>query len=263
MVVAPWFIGTVLFVLGVSIGSFLHVVVWRTQHNFSIVSSRSRCDSCGHTLSWYELIPLVSYFVCRRKCRHCKNKLSSAFFWVELVTGVAFVLIYIYNIQVLGCNELSSACGAVFVRHIVFFCMLLVLFLSDLWYQTLPDMFTVPFILVLIFGVLVSHSSEMVSALIGMVVGAGIFLLQYLISRGKWIGSGDIFLGAIMGLMLGWPEVIVAIGLAYIAGAAVAVGLLMGKKKKRDDAIAFGTFLTTATFAMLFYSDQIMHWFGL
>ena len=92
-------------------------------------------------------------------------------------------------------------------------------------------------------------------------IGGAWFGWQYVISKGKWIGGGDIRLGAVMGLLLGWPDLGVALFLAYILGAIVSVHLLISKKAKRGAQIAFGTFLSLTTVITLLFGDQLLHWY--
>ena len=97
--------------------------------------------------------------------------------------------------------------------------------------------------------------------LLGILVGAGFFLLQYLISKGKWIGGGDVLLGVLMGVILGWPNILVALMLAYILGATVGVFLLLSKKKNLQDQLAFGTFLSVVTLLVMLWGDKIVGWY--
>ncbi len=249
-----------LFVLGASIGSFIHLLVRRVHNNYSIVRPSSRCDYCGHPLAWYELIPLVSFIIFKRRCLHCKHKLDWWFFLSEVITGVIFVLLYHYSFVQVGCTELSELCGIRFFHHIGFFIVLFTLFLFDLLYFELPDIITIPVIFFLVLGSLIGRPQSLGMYVLAACVAGGFFLLQYLVSRGKWIGFGDVFLGVIMGLILGWPNVLIALGLAYIVGAIIAVVLLLLKKKKRTDPLPFGVFLTTATFVTYLYGEYMVMW---
>jgi len=97
--------------------------------------------------------------------------------------------------------------------------------------------------------------------LIGLVIGGGFFYLQYAISKGKWIGGGDILLGILMGVILGWPMILTALYIAYILGGVVAITLLLMKKKKFGNEIPFGTFLALATFVTMLYGEVIYNWY--
>jgi len=97
--------------------------------------------------------------------------------------------------------------------------------------------------------------------LIGAATAGGFFLLQYVVSRGKWIGGGDIRIGILMGIILGWQLTLLALWLAYVGGAMVAIVLLLAKKKKRLDEIAFGTYLSVASFVALMWGSEIVGWY--
>ncbi len=249
-----------IFVLGASIGSFLHAMVWRIQNNFPIILSRSRCEKCGVELKWYELIPLISYWICRAKCAKCKQKLSISLFLVEVVTGLVFVGLYYHHFYNLGCVDFREMCGTAFWLQLFFFCGLFALFLSDLWYQTLPDSLTITLIAILLLLNLFAHINPLGEVLIGAAIGGGVFLFQWLISKGKWIGSGDIILGVILGLLLG-IKVIGAIAAAYIFGAIVAIFLLVFGKKKKGDTMPLGVFLTFFGLVFFMFGDRIVEWF--
>jgi prepilin signal peptidase PulO-like enzyme (type II secretory pathway) len=97
--------------------------------------------------------------------------------------------------------------------------------------------------------------------LLGLAVGAGFFGAQYVISRGTWIGGGDLRLGALLGVMLGWPVVLVALFLAYVVGGFVAVILLLNKRVEAKTALPFGVFLAPAGLAALFWGEQLVAWY--
>jgi len=97
--------------------------------------------------------------------------------------------------------------------------------------------------------------------LIGAAIGGGFFLAQFILSRGKWIGGGDIRLGVFMGVILGWQLTLVALFLAYIVGAIISVGLIAAKKKTLASKVPFGTYLTVTTFVSMFWGSQILNWY--
>jgi prepilin signal peptidase PulO-like enzyme (type II secretory pathway) len=96
---------------------------------------------------------------------------------------------------------------------------------------------------------------------IGALVGGGFFLAQFVVSRGQWIGGGDIKLGVLMGLLLSWPTILGALFLAYISGSIIGLGLVAGGKKQLGSQVPFGTFLTLSTFVMMLYGQQIISWY--
>ena len=237
-----------LFFLGAVLGSFVLVFVQRCMSGESITVGRSRCDFCKIKLKAVQLIPLLSFVVQRGKCTSCKRSISYWTFFVELLLGLAFVSIFFFTPQI-GPTD-------VFIR-LFLLSSLFVLFLFDAQHGVLPDLITFPtllftFLYMWFFG----YDVPMMFG--GAVIGAGIFALQYIISKGRWVGSGDIRLGAIMGVMLGIYGVLIALGIAYVAGAVVAVILLLAKRKDLGDALPFGVFLIPATVLVWYYGETIM-----
>jgi prepilin signal peptidase PulO-like enzyme (type II secretory pathway) len=99
------------------------------------------------------------------------------------------------------------------------------------------------------------------SLALGALIGSGFFLVQYVLSRGRWIGGGDVRLGVMMGALLGWPNILVALFVSYILGAIVAIPLLIMKKKGMKSEIPFGTFLSVGTLAALLWGNQVINWY--
>jgi len=243
-------IGTILFILGAIIGSFLNVVIFRLKHRQSFITGRSYCPHCRKTLGFWDLIPILSFVFLRGRCRYCGQKISWQYPLVELITALAFILPYF---------SLSLVIEYYFL--VIIFCFLIVIFVYDLRYFLILDEVVVPaIILALIFAIFV-RGSQFTDFLWGGIIGGGFFLIQYLISSGKWIGGGDIRLGILMGLLLGVAGVITALFMAYLLGALIAIYLLASKKKKMKSQLPFGTFLTLATFIVALYGERIIEFY--
>ena len=236
-------------ILGLFVGSFLNVVVERVHSNTSWVRGRSQCPKCKHTLQWFELIPLLSFALQRGACRACGKRISWQYPLMELATGAVFA----------GLAAVFSL-GAPLVFYIIVTAFLLMIVVYDAKWQQIPDHFTLP-----AFGVAFLASMavgrDWRSVLLGITVGAGVFLLQYVVSRGTWVGSGDMRLGAVMGALLGLGGVVVALALAYISGAVFGVYLIMTRKATPKTKIAFGTFLVVATYVVLLFEERILAFF--
>lgn len=255
--------------LGLIVGSFLNVVVWRTVTGDSFVGGRSKCTSCGHPLGWRDLVPIVSYILLRGRCRYCKEPIPSRYPAVECATAVLFALGVAHGISV---GE-----AAIIVRDIVFLSFLIVLFVIDLFWMVIPDRISIvawfaAFALQMVIyresffcggnPLLCIGGHTWVIFLFASAVGGGFFYLQYVLSKKTWVGGGDIRLGAVMGMMLGWPQVLIGLFIAYLLGSAVAVPLLILGKKGMKSAVPFGPFLVTSTVLMLLYGTPIMSWFS-
>ncbi|MBI4262114.1 prepilin peptidase [Candidatus Uhrbacteria bacterium] len=262
----------IIFIFGLGVGSFLNVVILRLPEQRSIARGRSQCPACGRILAWYELIPLASFFALRARCKSCKAPISWQYPIVEFVTGVLFVVtwyVHAYSGMTSSQFPISNFQFPNFyfitqlLSYLFYISVLLVIFVQDFRWGVILDRVTVPaIVLTLVFQLLLSPTIVPLTTLgLGMLIGGGFFALQYVLSRGRWIGGGDIRLGALMGAMLGWQLVIVALMLAYVGGAVIALPLLIFRIKHLGDALPFGIFLVPATIITLFYGEAIMRWY--
>lgn len=234
-------------VLGGMIGSFLNVVVLRTASHRSFLTGRSRCSHCGRTLAWYELVPLLSFAVLGGRCRTCKKILSLQYLLVELLTATTFVLVW----QRFGWSLLTVAGWMVTST-------LIIIAVYDAKWSLIPDSFTLALTIASVAALLV-QPLDLISSGLGIVVGCGLFLVQYLLSKGAWVGSGDIFLGGALGLLLGWRMMLGALAVSYIVGALVTLPLLLRGKGK--SMIPFGPFLAFASWVVWLWGPQLWQWY--
>jgi leader peptidase (prepilin peptidase)/N-methyltransferase len=245
-----------LFFLGAIIGSFINCYIWRTKNNKSVWRGRSCCLHCGRQLQALENVPIVSWLVLRGQCRICKKNIPKYYFIIELVTAGLFVLVGILNNIYLDLSWLHL------VRDLFFVSILITVFVYDLFYQTiLPAVIWFGVIVGLIFNNFL-FVFRIEYLFLSVLVGGGFFFLQYIISHGKWIGDGDIFLGVMLGIWLGWPNIILGLFLAYIIGAIFSVGLLVKDKKYWTTALPFGVFLSLGAFITLYFGDSIIRWYS-
>ena len=262
------------FILGLFVGSFLNVVVYRLHREESFVKGFSKCLFCGHRLYPKDLVPLVSFLYLRGKCRYCRHKIAKQYFLMELATAFGFTLIALalwksVDSQIILANisplrlSFSVASNILIFQTLVwwiFFSFLLIIFVYDLRYYLILDSVTIPaMILALCFNLFLGFSWQ--SLLIGALVGGGFFFLQFIVSGGKWIGGGDIRLGLLMGFILGWPQVLTALFVAYLLGSLFAICLLLCGKKHWGDKLPFGTFLSLATVIVMLYGDILVKWY--
>lgn len=245
----PFFI----FVLGAIFGSFLSAMVYRVRLEESFVKGRSRCPSCNHTLAVLDLFPIVSWLLLGGKCRYCQKGISWHYPLTEVCLGLAFVIAYLAADSQTTLN-LQLALWLIMTVFLAF------IFIYDARYYLILDQVIIAACLVavtlnLMLGV--SWKGMLLAALIG----GGFFLAQFVVSRGQWIGGGDIKLGVLMGLLLSWPTILGALFLAYISGSIIGLGLVAGGKKNMGSQVPFGTFLTFSTFVMMLYGQQIIDWY--
>ena len=250
------FSSLVIFLFGLVVGSFLNSIIYRLSTGESFLFKRSFCPHCKHQLSWQDLIPLLSFIFLRGKCRYCHQKISWQYPLVELATGILFFLILNFSTQPGG------------VILFVVSCFLIVIFVYDLKHYVIPDKIIYPAILV--FGIWYLVSSiffntytkyEILNTIYSAFGAAAFFLAIVLISRGKWMGMGDVKLAFLMGLFLSSPKILVALFLAFLVGAIIGVGLIAAQKKTLKSEVPFGPFLVTGTFIALFWGGNIINWY--
>lgn len=249
-----------IFLFGLAIGSFLNVVIFRLQASQSLFF-RSRCQHCKKDIVWYDNIPIISFIILQGKCRFCKQKISWQYPMVELATGLLFVLTYLEIVTsyryLFTTNNLQLV---TLLRNWVFISIFIVIFVMDLRWYMIYDIIVLPSIIVAFFlNFLIGIDWR--SMLLGGIIGGGFFLFQYIISQGKWIGSGDIRLGFLMGILLNWKLLLLALFLSYIFGAVIGLVLIAMGRKKLTSQIPFGTFLATGSIFALLFGENIIEWY--
>ncbi|XOU94478.1 MAG: prepilin peptidase [Candidatus Kerfeldbacteria bacterium] len=237
-------------ILGLVVGSFLNAVIYRLHVKVSFMRGRSYCPSCKHDLSAKDLVPLFSFLFLRGKCRYCSKKISWQYPLVEFFIMVSFLILY-----------WQFGLSLDFFVYLIYTGFLAVIFVYDLKYYLILDKVSIPAIVVAFLLSFFVLEIGIVSLLISVLIGGGFFLLQFVISKGKWIGGGDIRLGVLMGLMLGYPVILVALFIAYILGSVIGVVLIAGKKKKWKSQVPFGTFLSIATYIAFIFGEYIVNYY--
>ncbi|MEK7570026.1 MAG: prepilin peptidase [Patescibacteria group bacterium] len=254
------FIAIFLFLLGAIIGSFLNVVIFRLPkgRKFLGPKQRSRCMHCKKVLQPLDLVPIFSYLFFRGRCRYCHKPLSPQYIIVETLTAAIFVLLYLQH--GLDMDFFIGAIGA---------CSLLVLAFIDGRHKIVPDSISLPTLgvltalqLIRIFtGASSNANSQLLSLLLAIAIGAAWFWLQWFFSRGKWVGSGDIRIGAVLGAYLGFPGVILALFASYLSGSVWAATLLVRGKVKLKSQLPFGVFLGAAGILAFIFGPSVVDWY--
>lgn len=242
-------IGLIIFILGLLIGSFLNVVIVRLGQKKPFIFGRSVCPGCKKEIRWQDNIPVVSFLLLGGKCHYCQKNISWQYPLVELAAAFAFVLLY-----------LKIGLNLQFITLVIFSSFLIIIFVYDLKHYLILDKITIP-AMVAAFLLNFYLGLSFWSMIIGALIGIWFFAFQFIISKGKWVGDGDIRLGALMGLMLGWKLLLVALFLAYIIGAIVGLVLLFSNKKKMSSAVPFGPFLSLATFITFLWGQDLLIWY--
>jgi len=260
-----------IFILGLAVGSFLNVVIFRLESGEKIVNSRSKCLRCGHILAWYDLIPVLSFIFLKGKCRYCNGKISWQYPAVELSTAILFVLITNYKLQITNYEHLISNIQYPILSLLFWFFIissLIIIFVYDLKHYIIPDRIVYPAIIIAIgFNLFnniqypISNILSVFNFLIPAVVAGGFFYTIVAITKGKGMGGGDVKLAFLMGLILGWPLITFSVFLSFILGSLVGIYLILTGRKKMKSMIPFGPFLILGTFIGLFWGKKIVEWY--
>ena len=249
----------IVFIFGCVIGSFLNCVLYRTEHKKGFVKEGSFCPKCKHNLAWYDLVPIVSFAILGGKCRYCKKRIAVQYLIAEIATGTLFVLIFNFQFSIF--NEFPIFQFSKLLCLLVIACLLEMIFVYDLKHFIIPDKFVFSAIGIIFFYQVFGNYGILVNFVLAAVVASGFFFLIWLVSGGKWMGFGDVKLAFLMGLFLGWPNILVALFLAFILGSIVGLALIALKKKGMKSEVPFGPFLITGTFLALFWGERIINWY--
>ncbi|WP_400242647.1 A24 family peptidase [Niallia sp. JL1B1071] len=238
-----------IFLYGLLFGSFFNVVGLRIPVNQSIVSPRSACPKCGHTLSWYELIPVLSYIFQKGKCSQCKAAISLIYPIVELITGLLFIL-----------APFTLGWSSELVVAWTLISLLMIILVSDLAYMIIPDKVLVIFTIIFIIVKIIIPQNTWIFSISGAAVGFFLLLFLAVISKGG-MGGGDIKLFTVIGFVLGPKLVLLAFFLASLFGAVIGIiGMLLKHFKKREP-IPFGPYIVLGTLIAYFYGSDLIDFY--
>ena len=277
----------VIFLFGLAVGSFLNAFIYRLEvqqklrpvpHDrekvgVTVMRGRSFCPSCSHTLAWQDLIPLLSFALLKGRCRYCKEKISFQYPLIELATGLLFVAVLWFVLPELSLviptlTKLSFPQAAQLAYLWTIASLLTVIFVYDLKHFVIPDKVLYPAILVVGMWYLVSSVLfdaytyyQLLITFYSALGAAGFFLAIYLLSKGRAMGFGDVKLAFFMGLFLSWPNILVAMSLAFGIGAIVGLTLIFLKRKTMRSEVPFGPFLILGTLVALFWGEQLVYFY--
>src|SRR3989344_1171276 len=267
-------VNILIFLLGVAIGSFLNCVLYRLEIGKSFLHGRSYCPNCKHTLAWTDLIPVISFLWLQGKCRYCGNRISLQYPLVEIATGMVFLLIF--NFQFLIFNQFSIIQFLNLTLLLYVVSSLIIIFVYDLKHYVIPDSVLFPAIIVAFlyrildfrnlnlfrisdFGFFIS--TPLINYLVASFLASVFFLLIFLVSKGQWMGFGDVKLALLLGFILGFPNILLGLFLAFLFGAIIGIGCIILDKKGLKSEMPFAPFLIVGTLVALFWGGQMIDWY--
>ncbi|MGQ9618824.1 MAG: prepilin peptidase [Candidatus Aminicenantia bacterium] len=251
----------IVIILGLILGSFLNVLIYRIPRGLSIIKPGSSCPECKTPIKWYDNIPVLSFIILGGKCRVCKKPISFRYPIVEIITSIALFLVYkkyLISFQFFG--------------SVIFAFSLIVLAFIDLEHKILPDKITIPGFIFFLFYSLSNpyHFSNILSRKIieilgGAIVGGGslifIYLLYYLIRKEEGLGFGDIKMMLMVGVFLGIVKTILTLVVASILGSITGLIIAIVMKKGMKYALPFGVFLSIGAFISLMWGNEIISFY--
>lgn len=262
--------------LGLAFGSFVNALVWRlhqqmgpqrpskaAQRQLSILKGHSMCPHCRHRLAARDLVPVFSWLWLKGRCRYCHKPISWQYPLVEAVTAILFGVSYLcWPDPWSGLTVFQFGCWLILLTGFV------ALAVYDTTWMLLPNRIIYPLLLVAMLLVGVSAAAQkdwgvLLGALLGVLCLGGLFGLIYAVSRGKWIGFGDVRLGVVLGLVVGGAlPALLVLFVASLLGTLYAVPLLLAGHSRLSRRVPFGPFLLAATVLVVLFGDGLISWYS-
>jgi leader peptidase (prepilin peptidase)/N-methyltransferase len=244
---------TLIFILGSVFGSFLNVCIYRIPRNISIVFPSSFCPTCKKNIPFYYNIPIIGYIILKGKCKFCNEKISIRYPFIEGLTGCLALLCYLNW-------DLNLA-----ILHFLFLSSLIVITFIDIDFQIIPDVISLPAILISFFLSIFVLNRSFISTILAILIGGGIFFIigkiYELVAKKEGLGGGDVKLMAYFGGYLGLKSIFFIIFVSSLFGTIYGLSLMILHGKKSSQAIPFGPFLSLGAFLYLFFGDRMILWY--
>lgn len=242
-----------IFLVGLAFGSFASVVIHRLHtHERGILNGRSKCPKCAHRLAARDLVPVLSYVVNKFRCRFCKAPIAARYPVLELSMGGLFLL----TSCMVGIDDPLRLIFYLFVTFVF-----VVLTVYDFLFKEIPDEVSLPaFFIALAYMIYVGQYTG-ASLAIGVLIPVLFFGILHFGSKGRWLGGGDIRIGALMGALLGYPMILAGLFFGYFTGSVFSViGLTLGKFNRRTQ-IPFAPFLLLGAYIAMFWGEGAVQWY--
>jgi leader peptidase (prepilin peptidase)/N-methyltransferase len=236
-----------LFIYGIVIGSFVNVLIYRLPKHEDFVKIRSHCMNCGYQLRWFDLIPIVSWVIYGGKCRKCGQKISAQYPLIEALNGILYVLVgLVYGISI----DTVLLCLASSI--------LVAISVIDFRTMIIPPGLNIA---IGVLGIIrmIFDLKNFTTYLVGFAAVSGFLLILYMISKGRWIGGGDIKLMAATGLLIGWKLNILAFFLGCIYGSVIHI--IRMKISGKGHVLALGPYLAAGVMTAVLVGKEIIDWY--
>jgi leader peptidase (prepilin peptidase)/N-methyltransferase len=262
-------ISLIFLLLGLAVGSFLNVVVYRLRVAEDLTWGRSHCPHCQTTIAWYDNIPVLSFILLKFKCRACQEKISWQYPLVELFTAGLFVLVGSYFFKM---EDMRTWIVSGF--YLAALAALVVILVYDFLYLEIPSIvLSLGIFGTIIFNLWSDWGQKVVtgmsvlefstySGLLAAMAAFSFFFAMVAVSKEKWMGMGDAYLVIFLGLLVGWPGIGLTLMVAFSAGALMGIALILAKKKKMGSQLPFAPFLVLGTIISLFWQTPIIKWYS-
>ena len=243
-----------IFMMGLCIGSFLNVCIYRLPSSQSIVHPGSKCPQCGTPIAFYDNLPLLSYLWLKGHCRHCRVRIGLRYPIVELLGGLFALATF-----------LKFGLTVEALIYFAFIASLLVITFIDLDHRIIPDVITLPGIPICFAASFFIPTVHYRDALIGILVGGGsLFLVAWtyhLVTKKEGMGGGDVKLLAMMGGLVAWQGVVFTIFVSSLAGTLSGLALMLQSRQGLKLAVPFGPFLSIGCITYIFFGPQLIRWY--
>lgn len=242
-------------IFGLALGSFLNVCIYRIPLGKSILFPSSFCPKCKKKILFRDNIPLLSYILLKGRCRNCNHKISFRYPLVELLSALLFLFIF-----------LKSGLSWESLAYVYLGLSLIIIFFIDLGHRIIPDVITLPgMVLGILFSFLVPDKN-FVNSLTGLLIGGGLFFLFAILGEAIFkkesLGGGDIKLAGMLGAFLGWEKILLVFFLSAILGSIIGILLMFfSQEVRKDKIIPFGPFLAIATFLGIFWGEKLIRFY--
>lgn len=239
--------------IGLAFGSFASMLIHRLHtQDKSILGARSFCPKCASQLRTRDLIPVVSYLINKFKCRFCKKPIAFRYPLLEICMAGIFFL----TTALIGTGDVTQAVFYLFIAFVF-----IVLAFYDFLFKEIPDLISLPAVFIAILFVLLNDVHTVTNLAIGIAIPVVFFGILHFASKGRWLGGGDIRIGALMGVLLGYPMVLMGLFFGYLFGSIYSLVGLVLKKLNRQTQVPFAPFLLLGTYVAMFWGQTILDWY--